>query len=807
MKRLLTAILSVCMLSASVFPAGGAIFSRAEQSGADFLSAAEDKNKADPLLPSVPQKEYLSLSAREDNKEDALLLPASYEQYLPLSAPSDAAVTEAYTAIADGNLIYVYNRGENEYRCYEHTANVDAEKNNVAKLQFAENGVLYFLDASTYLYTLDPATLTERKTSLVCSTFTIFSDVIYFTNVSSSKSQISKTTLDNLDSSAAESVVGGITSKPAITQDNGVLYYTEGGKILCKANDSSFARRLTESETVVSLAVYSNRLYYTDTAKNLYVRDLNEGTLLDTFEGGYSALTVSDGYVYAVKNDAVRQYSPLDKAFTDYEICASSDAENRLSSAAATLLTGDLLLTADNGNDRISVYDTKTNAYRSIETELNATMLASDGAAVLTADSASAILYDLASGKKLHTFENFASDLAGIAASYGKYYFITDNNYFYCAQHDEETGWKVKSVQNPYSYPTRLLAGDIYGNLYVAYADGNVYSFTENEFIGSQPDMSKKEKVCTVPVQAEKIAVDYEQTVYALYKNELYKYAHEQVSYSLGKTLVYGQTESTAVLSFAFGVEEQAVYLLYEGDFAVRTYDVDLPTVKSIAVNGADEAIFSEESASFSVLQTKENALMVNFDIAELKGAEVFPYLSFVRETQSRTALKLGETDKYHLIAVFDEVSKSYSTALILKEYCEREYSEEEYLKPPAGFTDGTGYLTNEVFLYKYPYLTRLLTVQKLDKNAAVTVLGEIDTLDYRYYYVSYTDENGAVKTGYVPKGYVTNFNGAPPEAEAVEYGAADTDFDSLWRMCFLLLGCACICVLADYLILHKRKS
>ena len=218
MKRLLTAILSVCMLSASVFPAGGAIFSRAEQSGADFLSAAEDKNKADPLLPSVPQKEYLSLSAQEDNKEDALLLPASYEQYLPLSAPSDAAVTEAYTAIADGNLIYVYNRGENEYRCYEHTANVDAEKNNVAKLQFAENGVLYFLDASTYLYTLDPATLTERKTSLVCSTFTIFSDVIYFTNVSSSKSQISKTTLDNLDSSAAESV------------------RTEPGKVPCSAS-------------------------------------------------------------------------------------------------------------------------------------------------------------------------------------------------------------------------------------------------------------------------------------------------------------------------------------------------------------------------------------------------------------------------------------------------------------------------------------------------------------------------------------------------------------------------------------------
>lgn len=108
---------------------------------------------------------------------------------------------------------------------------------------------------------------------------------------------------------------------------------------------------------------------------------------------------------------------------------------------------------------------------------------------------------------------------------------------------------------------------------------------------------------------------------------------------------------------------------------------------------------------------------------------------------------------------------------------------------PAEGFTDGIGYLTNSVKLYKYPYLTSLLTVTELEKNTAVTVLGKIDTLDYRYYYVSYTDTDGTVRTGYVPQGYVTNFDGAPPDSQNFEVGAGKADYDSLWRLAFLLLG------------------
>jgi len=166
----------------------------------------------------------------------------------------------------------------------------------------------------------------------------------------------------------------------------------------------------------------------------------------------------------------------------------------------------------------------------------------------------------------------------------------------------------------------------------------------------------------------------------------------------------------------------------------------------------------------------------------------------------------LGETEQYDLIAVFDEQNKTYSTALVLKAYCE-ELARNDYLKPAEGFENGIGYLTNTVTLYKYPYLTELLTVCSLPKGGAVTVLGEIDRLDYRYYYVSFTDETGTERKGYIPKAYLTEFNGAPPQPEELTYGGSHTDWDSVWRMAFLLLGCASVCVLLDYMILRKKKD
>lgn len=777
----MAAILSVCMLYISVLGGTESFFALSETGGqAVNVSEQRDTDEA---------SEY----------GDSLILPDSYDQYLPLGKPSDVSVTENYTAIADGNFIYIYDRAADEYRKYEHAVNLDDATNAIAKLQFADNGILYFLDVSLRLYSLEPKTLEMTRTSLFCNTFAVYADTVYFTNTS----QILTTTLDRLDSSEGVPVISDI-SKPAIAQDNGVLYYTESGKILCKADDPSFLRRLTDAETVVSLAVSGGILYYTDTAGNLYVYDLTTSQKLNVFEGGYSALCVYDGYVYAVRNSVIRQYSTESGDFTAYEICASSSGDKRLSDATQTLLSGNLLITTDNGNDRISVYDVETKEYRAIPCALAPSYLASDGKTVMVSNASAAVLYDLESGTALQTFSDFSGNLVGVGGAYGNYYFVTDSNYFYRAAKNKDGEYELENSPKPsVSHTARLLSQDIYGELYVAYSDGTVYRFNEEGFLSpSDPG----ERVCTVPVETERIAVDYEQTVYALYRNEVYVCTNAQAKYPLGKRLVYFQTEETRVKSFTFGVEDGGVYLLYEGDFIIKTYDIPIPTVREIAVNGTDEKIFGNETAEFSVVKTTENAIMVTFDIEKLNGAEFFPYLSYLRDTESRTALKLGETEKYDLIAVYNETTKTYSTALVLKRYCE-ELPKEDYLKAPVGFTDNTGYLTNALALYKYPYLTELLTVCDLPKNAAVTVLGEIDRLNCRYYYISFADGEGVERKGYVPESYVTSFNGTPPESEIIEYGGRDTDWDSIWRMVFLLLGCASVCVLVDYLILHKKKN
>ena len=787
MKRFLGAILCVCTAVSLSFPAG-------------ILSHAEEDAKVPADEPTSVQAD--DPAARTDGTGDRLILPSSYEQYLPLTSPADVSVTSGYIAVADENRIYVYDRAAGSYSLYEHTQNADAESNVVEEVQFAEDGTLYFRDVSLFLYRMDVSgeVLTAEKTDLACNSFEIYANTVYYNTTS----QILYTTLDNLDPTAGVPIASGITSRPALALDNGVLYYTKGGQVLCRTDDPDFSRNLSNSQTVTSLAVYSGILYYTDTSETMYVYDLTAESVIASYEGGYTSLSVWDGYIYAADDNRIRRYSPAENAFTDYEIGASSDAENRLSGAQSLTYADGLLLTADVGNSRVSIYDEETGVSRTVSVPAGSSLLASDGKRMAAATPSSVSLYDLsAPGTPLYTFSEFQSDVVGAACVYGVYYFVTSNNYFYRLSEGEE-GWTMTGAPKPsLSYTARLLASDIYGDLYVAFTDGSVFRFSESEFTDSS---AVGEKVCSVPVLSECIAVDYAQTVYALSDNTLYVCeADGQKTYPLGKSLVWSQTADTPALSFAFGVEDGGIYVLYQGDFILRTSDVVLPTLRTIATEGSDEPIFGEDSAEFSVVQTAENALFVRFDLAPFEGAEYLPYLGYTRETEQKTALKLGETDLYNILAVFDESARDYSAVLVLKRYC-TELPEEDYLLPAEGFEGGVGYLTSPVSLYKYPYLTDLLTIAALPKNAEVKVLGRADTPDYGYYRIAWTDENGEEKTGFIPLSYLTPFDGSPIPPESENYGGEGADTDSVWRLAFLLLGCASIGVLVDFLII-KRKD
>ena len=110
-------------------------------------------------------------------------------------------------------------------------------------------------------------------------------------------------------------------------------------------------------------------------------------------------------------------------------------------------------------------------------------------------------------------------------------------------------------------------------------------------------------------------------------------------------------------------------------------------------------------------------------------------------------------------------------------------------------------YVSNDVPVYKFPHLSGLPTVTTLPRNTAISVLGEINDLDYSYYLVQYVDGDNVTYLGYVPKAYAIAFDPTPPTPETEHYGASESDKDGVWRLVFLLLGTAAILILTDVLI------
>ncbi len=754
--------------------------------------------------------------AESPAKSESLVLPDSYEEYLPLSEPSSASVSVNYTAIADGNAIYVFDRTANEYKKYEHTPNDTSKPAVITKLEFSEDGDLYFLDSTTDLYKLSPKTLTAENMNFSCSSFTLYGKTIYFLRISESRSQIWKTTLDGL-STSKESVAEDLGANPPFTVFDGNLYYIAKIKSVSHLYQHGVDKSLYEFDfSVASLALSGNLLVCVDDSGNLRVYDYlslidsEKGATIEPLfkdeSGEYSSLSVFGDYLYAVKGNAIKRFSVKDIAFTDFEISSDSASKNRLSGATDLHLSGNRLYIADENNRRVSVYDTESKtALDPIalpEDFTGASYLASTADSVLIASDTTALLYSVNNAEApLITLQSFNGKLVGATAVGSAYYFITDAGDYYRLPTDGET-YELESATKKNSvaitHQLSLLTSDVYGNLYIG-AGSEVYRFTETEFMNEAN--SGTSVLSDLPVNATKLLVDYEQTVYALSEGELLRFSEERKTFELAKSLVYSQGADTPVSSFAFGIEENQTYLLYDGNLIVATDELALPTVKTIPVNKADESIFAQAEAVFSVVTVKEKTLIVQFDTALLSGAEHFPYLSHFLTTEPLTALKIGETEKYTVLALLNKSTNAYETYLALNAQCEK-LDESEYLTTYE--TGKAGYLSNAVKLYKFPYLSSLLTVSELTKSAEVTVLGEVK-FDYDYYRVSVKTADGEI-TGYIPKPYVNDFDGAPQTPKNKVLGDESTD-DAIARLAFLLLGLAAVCILVDFLLLRKKPD
>ena len=756
--------------------------------------------------------------------QQSLVLPNSYEQYLPLVEPSSTAVSVNYTAIADGNTIYLFDRKANTYKKYEHTQNAEEKRNPITKIEFSENGELYFLDVATNLYKLSPQTLTVEYANFSCSSFSLYGESIYFLTISDGHSQISTTALKDLnDPKSYKTVAENLGANPTFTLLDGKLYYIKSDNFLYEYGIEK--NRYEFSFNVADISLSGNLLLCID--KSGAFRAYDYLSLIDSEKGAtiepifkdeagetdkYKSLSVFGEHIYAIKGNVVKQFSVKDVAFTDFEIGANSKSAHRLSGATELCLTGNRLYIADENNQRVGVFDTHSKTHLDPillpETFAEIDYLSVSQETLLIANAETALLYDLENtAEPLTTFQEFSGKLVGVSCVSETHYLITSDGGFHFVKEttDEErktTAFTLSSTVKKQSaaipQALRLLTSDVYGNLYVG-AGTELYRFTEAEFIS---ETSGGEKLLSeLPVSATKLAVDYKKTVYALCENKILRFDENKTAFDLAKSLVYSQTAQTPVNSFAFGVEENAAYLLYNGNFLIQTDELNLPTVKNIPVNKADESIFAKKEAVFSVVNVSEKTLIVEFDGARLQGATAFPYLSHSLTAKPLTALQIGEAGEYTVLALLNETTKEYQTFLALSSACEK-LDETEYLT--AYETAKKGYLSNAVKLYKFPYLTELLTVSALSKGAEVSILGEVK-FDYEYYRVSIkTDESEL--TGYIPKSYVNEFNGAPKTPQNKVIGNENTD-DAVARLIFIVLGLAAIGILIDFLLLRKKSD
>ncbi len=756
-----------------------------------------------------------SVEAQASEKTERLIAPQTYEEYLPLTSPTDVAVIENYTAIADGNAIYVYDRQDGEYKKFEH-GEENAPESTVTKLQFDEYGTLYFLDSSvsTNFYALNVETGAEKKIDLACGTFTVHGNDLYFTNAQEDLYTLS------LASEALSPVALKWNNVSTLSFWNGELYFVRADNYLMKIDpksqtepDPSKATFAIFSKQINHIAINDGVLACTNAAGEFVAYPLSQisdsAMLFKSEAEEFSAVSAFGKYFYTIaSSDAtILQYSTETNNFTNFEISASSDSPHRLSGATDTCLFGDKLFIADNGNARVSVYNRKTKTFeKAISATLPPLFVSANEKTLLLANEEKAVLYSLDKetyGEPIGQFSTFNGKIVGTASVYGTYYLISENNYAYTLQTSEETGaWVAMETKKTSTRYPKALTADVYGNLYIL-SGSDVFVFTESAFTSS---IEAGEKVCeNLPTATTKLGVDYNGTIYALANDALYR--EDGAIFNFDDTLVYyNDPNATPILtSFAFGVEENETYILCEGNYLIQSTALSLPTVKTIKVQGTDERIFENASAEFSVVKTTENALLVEFDLQTLSGAEHFPYVRFERANGERTALKIGETERYYLLAEYDKTAGTYRTYLALISSCEpmeadayrTEYGTEE---------QKTGYITSAITLYKFPYLTELLKSGELARGAQVTVLGEIKELDHAYFHVSYESKNGEIKTGYIPQAFVTDFNGLPQTSETIEVGKASDD-DSVFRLAYLLLGFAAICILTDYLFLRKKKG
>ena len=699
----------------------------------------------------------------------SLFLPGSYEEYLPLEYPTDAAMSEHYIAVADGNTLYLYDRSEGAYTAYTHRA-------ALAEVEFAEDGRLFFNDQNAQLYQYSYSTQTaEIQTNVPCATFLIEGNTLYTAAVAGGTTTLYAIPADSaaISFDRAETI-GQLSSyagaSPRLAFLEGVLYCafnhlvtsctpTENGYAI---NTQLLAGSSTDASGLSAFTVHEGEFYYavngTLDRDGLYRTVLNSGSEL-LFEGsGFTSLFSYDGTLYGVQNGSVRAFSTENGAqLTGYEIGAGSNAPNRISGAGETVRAGDLLVIADEGNRRVLVYDIGEESFSSVPLGGEPACVATDGESFAVSVGDSIFIYGRGEStpRYTHTAE---STVSGLTCVYGTYYYVTEHSYYGVAEEG------AREFTRPNTAVPVAITSDLMGNIYVASASAPgqsavVNRFTESEFLDYASSGTPVGDGWALPAGFRSLRADYEGSLYYLLGSALYRNSVRLETFDASSALYHGTGGSApSPVSFALSFADGTVYLNY-GDFML-TAEVSFPNLGAIPAEGLYEQLHTAPAAqSLSYVDAADGTVGIAVDLSALdENSSTLAYTSH-RRIEGGSALVLGRAEQFLLLALYRD--HEYVCMLVPEESCTPVLSE-------CTATDEKRLLSSDASLMSYPLLVDSLTEEELPRGTQVTVLAEISpAAGFAFAEVRYGEDGH----GYVLLDYLTKIAPLPSPNDEYRLG------------------------------------
>ena len=699
----------------------------------------------------------------------SLFLPGSYEEYLPLEYPTDAAMSEGYIAVADGNTLYLFDREKGAYTAYEH-------KSTLSEVQFTEDGRLFFNDQNAQLYEYRFASQTAQiQTNVPCATFLIDGSTLYTAAVVGSSTTIYAIPADSASVSFDRAVEVGrpdplTGASPRLAISEGVLHCAFNHLVtVFTPQEEGYSRstQLLAGETDVSglsaFTAHEGGFYYavngTLDRDGLYSTVLNGGSER-IFEGsGFSSLFSFDGTLYGVQNGSVRAFSLEngEASLTGYEIGAGSDAPDRISDAGDAVRSGDLLVVADRGNRRVLVYDGSEESYSAIPLDGTPSYVATDGKSFAVSIGNNIYVYTYGEkepyGKKEPYAHKAESTVSGLTCVYGTYYYVTEHNYYGVA----EAG--AREFTRPGSAMPVAITSDMQGNLYVASAAGQVSRFTESEFLDYTSQGTIVTESWALPSSFRSLRADYEGGLYYLSGNALYRNGVRLETFDASSALYHGVNGAApSPVSFALSFSDGTLFLNY-GNFMLQA-EVSFPNLGAIPANDLYDTLnTAPDASSLSYVRISDGAVGVAVDLTQLnETSDSLSYLSHAR-IEGGTALVLGETEHFLLAALYKE--HEYRVLLVPEEECTP-------ILVQTTEISGTRYLSSDVSLTSYPLFSEALALETLPRGTQVELVFEVTPESgYAFAEVRWGEEGH----GYVPVGYLTEASPIPAENDDYRLG------------------------------------